>query len=114
MATVNHESLTTLQIEVRDAPLLDGEQDLSGFTVEVAFVAAGTELEADDVTWVAATWHPDSPYARGRKNWYVALIQVGPGSTVGELDAGSAYQPYVRVTTPTDVPVLPAELVIVT
>lgn len=113
MPTIHNDSLVTLQLEVRNAPLLDNEQDISGFPVHVAFVVAGEELEATEATWHEATWHPDGPYPRGRKNYYIALLQVGPGSDVEDLEAGQAYQPYVRVTTPTDVPVLPAELLIV-
>lgn len=113
MATVHHLSRATLWIEARDDWPIGGEQDLSPFDVEVSFVVAGEEL-SEDATWFAAEWHPGSPHARGRKNYYLALIEVGPGSPVGELTAATAYQPYVRITTPTDVPVLPAELVIVT
>lgn len=110
MANISKLSNPTLEVKVRSELLVGGEQDISSFPVEVAFPAAGEDpVDADwfDATWAAGTT------AVGRKNYYVALIEVGPGSDVGELDAG-AYQAFVRVTTPTETPVLAGEFLIVT
>lgn len=110
MATVHHLSKVPLWIHVRSDRPVGGEQDIDGFPVEVAFPIVGEVPE----TFYEAEWHESgTTVARGRKNYYVAIVYVGPGSDVGELEAGQAYQPYVRVTTPTDTPVIPAELLIV-
>lgn len=67
--------------------------DLSGDTVEVAFVLDGAGLPTDD-DWNTATWS-----SAGQ-----AAILVGPGGTV-ELSAG-CYRPFVRVSDNPERPVL--------
>lgn len=68
-------------------------------TVEVAFTTPGVDPGAPD--WNAATWTGATPQGAD------ATILVGPGGTV--TLAKGVYQPWVRVTGATEVPVLIAQ-----
>lgn len=111
MANISVLDNRTIWMQVRsDHPILD-EQDISIYPVEMAFVVAGTDpVEAD---WFPATWESTTVSA-GRKNFYLCFLEVGVGSGTVEFEAGNGYRVWARVTAPTETPVIPGPLLIVT
>jgi hypothetical protein len=73
------------------------------FTVAIAFTGLNTDPVAGD--WKAAAWETDGAI-------YKARIVVGPGGAV-TLVKSRIYKAWVRITTPTETPIIPAGQVIV-
>jgi len=78
--------------------------DPTGFPVELAWTGLNTDPIAGD--WKAASWEADGTR-------YKARAVVGPGGGVVTLVKGKVYKMWVRITTPTEKPILPAGKVIV-
>lgn len=94
MTTVVATSTEFVWVPVRSDHPITGAADLSVYLVDVAFLATTGDPASGD--WHAATWETSTKTINGLV-YYLARIQVGPGSAV-TLTAGSTYVTYARVT----------------
>lgn len=93
---VSHLSTETILIPVQE--IAQGVIiDTTGYPVEIALIADATDPATTD--WHTATWETDQ--LSGEND---ATIIVGP--TTIPLTKGHSYRPWVRVTAPTEQPVL--------
>lgn len=104
MAEISTLSNQTIWQPVKLTDPIDGAQDLTSTTVELALVLEGNPGDDD---WFPAAWEAETD-ANG---FYLAYAEVGPNADTIELEAGN-YRIWVRVTLPTETPVIAGEFVL--
>lgn len=79
---------------------IDGSIDVTGFDVELAIVVLGDEPAATD--WFVAAWEP----TEDADGYYLATMEIGPGAGTVELTAGLIYSAWLRLTLPSETPIV--------
>ena len=82
---------------------LNGATNLTAYGVELALVLDGTPAATD---WFAASWESTAD----ADGFYFAKAEIGPGGAV-TLTANNLYRIWLRLTLPTETPVIAGEFV---
>lgn len=91
-------------VPVRNDHPITGQADLTGTTVQLAFMPAGGA--PDEADWVPATWEPTAKRIGGVDYW-LAVVLVGPDpDAVFTFPAPGAWDVWARVTAGDDAAVL--------
>jgi hypothetical protein len=99
MANVKISALSKEYVKVPITALKSGVvADPTADTVVMAVLPVGVTPVSGD--WIAATWETDTV-----NGVYYARVLTGPGTSI-VLDAGTVYQPWVKVSDTPEVPVV--------
>lgn len=94
MTIIDDQSLELVWVPIRSEHPVDGPEDISSTTVELAFVPVGqAPVEAD---WHEATWEDETKTIDGTA-YYLARILVGPGGGAVSFTSTTTYDVYARV-----------------
>ena len=95
MTMLDDRSLERVWVPIRSEHPIDGDEDITTATVELAFVLAGEEPQEGD--WTVAEWEAATKTIGGRA-YYLAHILVGPGGGAVELAPRTIYDIHARLT----------------
>ena len=103
MADIAALSNETIWQQYRHVHPLSGSADVTSYTVELALPELSVEpTEAD---WFPASWEATAD----ADGYYLAYAEIGPGAGTVEMTAGTVYQIWLRLTLPTETPVVRGE-----
>lgn len=83
---------------------INGATNVTAYAVALALVAEGSPASTD---WFAASWESTAD----ADGFYLAKAEIGPGSPAVTLTAGVLYRVWLRMTLPTETPVIAGEFI---